>query len=43
MQHHDADQHGRSMAAHAARLASAGLMASWFAWQLIVLRGHIPL
>lgn len=28
---------------YAAKLAGAGVMASWFAWQLYVLHGHIPL
>ena len=33
----------RNAFAHAARLAGAGVMATWFAWQLYVLHGHIPL
>jgi hypothetical protein len=33
----------RSAFVSAAKLAGAGVMASWFAWQLYVLHGHIPL
>jgi hypothetical protein len=35
-------EHTRNLAGHAARVAAAATMASWFAWQLVLLRGHIP-
>jgi hypothetical protein len=42
MQSHDSG-HSRGITGHAARLAAAGVMATWFAWQLVLLGGHIPL
>jgi hypothetical protein len=36
-------EESRAAFTHAARLAGAGVMATWFAWQLYVLGGHIPL
>jgi len=33
----------RNPAGHAARMAAAATLATWFAWQLVVLGGHIPL
>jgi hypothetical protein len=33
----------RSAVAYLAKVAGAGMMASWFAWQLYVLHGRIPL
>ena len=36
-------EQARGSVGHAARMAAAAATASWFVWQLVLLRGHIPL